>query len=38
MTGRQPESWRPASDDRRYAALAEFRTPDGEAVVRPAGI
>ena len=34
MTGRTRDSARPASDERRYAALAEFHTPDGEPVVR----
>jgi hypothetical protein len=34
MTGRPRGSSRPVSDERRYAALAEFRTPDGEPVAR----
>jgi hypothetical protein len=34
MTGRPRGSSRPVSDERRYAALADFRTPDGEAVAR----
>ncbi len=34
MTGRQRGSARQVSDERRYAALAEFRTPDGEPVIR----
>jgi hypothetical protein len=34
MTGRQRGSARAVSDERRYAALAEFRTPDGEPVAR----
>ncbi len=34
MTGRQRGSARPVSDERHYAALADFRTPDGDPVVR----
>ena len=34
MTGRQRGSARQVSDERRYAALAEFHTPDGESAVR----
>ena len=33
MTGR-PRSARPVSDERRFAALADFLTPDGQPVVR----
>jgi hypothetical protein len=34
MTGRQRDVTRPVSDNRRYAALADFHTPDGEPVAR----
>ncbi len=34
MTGRPRDSARTVSDERRYAALAEFQTPDGEPVAR----
>ncbi len=34
MTGRPRGSARPVSDERRYAALADFLTPDGAPVVR----
>jgi hypothetical protein len=34
MTGRQRGATRPVSDERRYAALAEYQTPDGEPGVR----
>jgi hypothetical protein len=34
MTGRSRGVSRPVSDERRYTALADFRTPDGEPVVR----
>jgi hypothetical protein len=34
MTGRPRGSARPVSDERRYAALADFLTPDGVPVVR----
>jgi hypothetical protein len=34
MTGRQRGSARPVSDERHYAALADFRTPDGDPVAR----
>ncbi len=34
MTGRQRGSARPVSDERHYAALAGFRTPDGDPVAR----
>jgi hypothetical protein len=34
MTGHKKEATRPVSDDRRYSALEQLRTPDGEAVVR----
>jgi hypothetical protein len=34
MTGRQRGPARQVSDERRYAALAEFHTPDGEPVAR----
>src|SRR5208337_4615214 len=34
MTGRPRGPARQVSDERRYAALAEFRTPDGEPVAR----
>jgi hypothetical protein len=35
MTGRQRDSGRKAADNRRYAALAQLRAPDGEPIVRP---
>jgi hypothetical protein len=34
MTGRQRGSARPVADERHYAALADFRTPDGDPAVR----
>jgi len=34
MTGRARGVSRPVADERRYASLAEFRTPDGEPVAR----
>jgi len=34
MTGRPRGSTRTVADERRYAALKDFRTPDGEPVVR----
>jgi len=34
MTGRQRSSARPVSDERHYAALADFRTPDGDPAAR----
>ncbi len=34
MTGHRRDSDRQISDERRYAALADLRTPDGEPVVR----
>jgi hypothetical protein len=34
MTGRQRGSARPVSDERHYAALADFLTPDGDPVAR----
>jgi hypothetical protein len=34
MTGRPRGSARPVSDERRFAALADFLTPDGQPVVR----
>ena len=34
MTGRQRDRARPVSDRRRYTALAELRTPDGDPTVR----
>jgi hypothetical protein len=34
MTGRRRDAAKPVDDDRRYAALAQLRTPDGAPLVR----